>query len=175
MELKNKIEAVLFTLGKFVSLEDLGKYCETGSIGMVKEALEELKKDYQNKNCSLELQEHEGKVKLNIKKEYGYLTNKLLSSTELDSPTTKTLAVIAYKQPLMQSDVIKIRGNKAYDHIKSLKESNLITSDKSGRTRVLKLTNNFYEYFDIAKEDTEKLKDFVNSKGLQKMFDEKKK
>ena len=174
MELKNKVEAVLFTLGKFVSLEDLGKYCEVGSIGLIKEALEELKRDYIGKNCSLEIQEHEGKVKLNIKKEYGYLTNKLLSNTELDSPTTKTLAIIAYKQPLMQSEVIKMRGNKAYDHIKALKESNLITSDKSGRTRVLKLTNNFYEYFDIAKEDTEKLMDFVNSRGLQKMFDENK-
>ena len=46
-ELKYKVEAVLFTLGKFVSLEDLGRYCEVGSIGMVKEALEELKKDYE--------------------------------------------------------------------------------------------------------------------------------
>ena|SRR3989344_6753651 len=171
LEVKHKIEAILFTLGKFVSLEDLAKYCEIGSAGLVKEALEELKKDYQNKTCSLEIQELEGKFKLNIKKEFGFLTNKLLSSNELDSPTTKTLAIIAYKQPVTQNEVIKIRGNKAYDHIKSLKESNLVTAEKKGRTRLLKLTGNFYEYFDIPEtEAKEKIKSLVEEQGLKKMF-----
>ena len=171
LEVKHKIEAVLFTLGKFVSLEDLAKYCELGSIGLVKEALEELKKDYQVRTGSLEVQEHEDKVKLNIKKEFGYLTNKLLSSNELDSPTTKTLAIIAYKQPVTQNEVIKMRGNKAYDHIKSLKESNLVTAEKKGRTRLLKLTNNFYEYFDVMETEVkEKFKAAVEEAGIKKMF-----
>ena len=170
-ELKYKVEAVLFTLGKFVSLEDLGRYCEVGSIGMVKEALEELKKDYENKNCALEIQENEGKFKLNIKKKFGYLTNRLLSGSELDSPTTKTLAIIAYKQPVTQSEVIKIRGNKAYDHIKYLRENNLVSAEKKGRTRLLKVTNNFYEYFDIAESEAkDKIKQVVEEQGIKKMF-----
>ena len=49
-----------------------------------------------------------------------------------------------------ESKVIKIRGNKAYDHIKLLKESELITAEKAGRTRLLKLTQKFYDYFDVA-------------------------
>lgn len=170
-EIKNKIEAILFTLGKFVSLEDLAKYCEIGSLGVIKEALEDLKKDYQNRFGSLEVQEHEGRIKLNIKKEFGFLTNKLLTSNELDSPTTKTLAIIAYKQPVTQNEVIKIRGNKAYDHIKSLKLGNLVTSEKKGRTRLLKLTQNFYEYFDIAENEVkDKIKTNVEEHGLKKMF-----
>ena len=170
-EVKHKIEAVLFTLGKFVSLEELGNFCEIGSVGLVKEALEELKKDYQSRRGSLEIQEHEGKVKLNIKKEFGHLTNKLLSNKEMDSPTTKTLAIIAYKQPVTQNEVIKMRGNKAYDHIKSLKENNLITAEKKGRTRLLKVTNNFYEYFDIAESEAkDKIKQAVEEQGMKKMF-----
>ena len=170
-EIKHKVEAVLFTLGKFVSQEDLGKFCEIGSPGIIKEAIEELRKDYQNRNCSLEVQEHEGKFKLNIRKEFGYLTNKLLSSNELDNPTTKTLAIIAYKQPVTQNEVIKLRGNKAYDHIKSLRENNLITSEKKGRTRLLKVTNNFYEYFDIAENEAkDKIKAAVEEAGIKKMF-----
>ena len=171
LEVKHKIEAILFTLGKYVSLEELTKYCEIGSIGLIKEALEELKKDYINRNCSLEIQEHEGKIKLNIKKEFGFLTNRLLTSKELDNPTTKTLAIIAYKQPVTQNEVIKIRGNKAYDHIKSLKENNLVISEKKGRTRLLKLTQNFYEYFDIAEtEAKDKIKTAVEEQGIKKMF-----
>ena len=171
IEVKHKIEAILFTLGKFVSLEEVAVYCEIGSVGLVKEALEELKKDYQTKGSSLEIQEHEGKVKLNIKKEFGQLANKLLSSKELDSPTTKTLAIIAYKQPVTQSEVIKIRGNKAYDHIKDLKESNLVASEKKGRTRLLKVTPNFYEYFDILESEAkDKIKQSVEEQGIKKMF-----
>ncbi len=170
-ELKHRIEAVLFTLGKFLSLEDIGKFCEVGSPGAVKEALEDLRRDYANRNCALEIEEVDGKFKLNIKKEFGYLTNKLLASKEMDSPTTKTLAIIAYKQPVTQSEVIKIRGNKAYDHIKALRESNLITAERKGRTRLLKVTGNFYEYFDIAEtEAKDKIKQAVEELGLKKMF-----
>lgn len=170
-ELKYKIEAVLFTIGRFVSLEDLSKFCEIGSPGVVKEALDALRNDYINRNCALEIEENEGRFKLNIRKEFGYLTNRLLSSKEMDSPTTKTLAVIAYKQPVTQSEVIKIRGNKAYEHIKSLKESSLISSERNGRTRMLKVTSNFYEYFDIAEtEAKDKIKQAVEEQGLKKMF-----
>jgi len=115
--------------------------------------MDQLEKDYSTRDTSITIQKHENKYKLNIKKEYGYLINKLLSSKEFDSPTTKTLAIIAYKNPAIQADIIKIRGNKAYDHIKSLLESNLVTSEKHGRTRLLKLTPSFYDYFDIAEKE----------------------
>ncbi|MCX6256024.1 MAG: SMC-Scp complex subunit ScpB, partial [Bacteroidia bacterium] len=53
------------------------------------------------------------KWKLTIKKEYLYLTEKLLSDCEFDFPTQETLAMVAYKNPALQCDIIKIRGNKA--------------------------------------------------------------
>ena len=65
-------------------------------------------------------------------------------------PVQKTLAIIAFKNPVLQAEVIKIRGNKAYDHIKLLKDEGLLISEKSGRTKLLKLTPQFYDYFDIA-------------------------
>ena len=139
--LASRLGAVLFTLGKFVSLEEIGTYCEISSVGIVKEALEELKRDYQNNGNSLEIQEHEGKFKLNIKKEFGPLANRLLSSKEMDSPTTKTLAIIAYKQPIKQSVVINIRGNKAYDHIKKFSDAGLVKGKRAGHTKELSLSS----------------------------------
>jgi len=61
--------------------------------------------------------------------------------------------MIAYKQPVEQSMIIKLRGNSAYDHIKQLKDQSFVTSEKSGRTRVLKLSKTFYSYFDVNKEE----------------------
>ena len=45
-----------------------------------------------------------------------------------------------------------MRGNGAYDQIKKLKELEFLTSEKRGRTRLLKLTAKFYDYFDIVED-----------------------
>ncbi len=147
---KNKVEAVLFTTGRFLDVEELARMCGIGSVGYVKEVLEELRKDYETRSCALQITEQGTKFKLNIKKDYLYLTETLLTDCELDRPTQETLAVIAYKNPAMQSEIIKIRGNGAYDHIKVLKDFDFITSEPSGRTRILKLSSKFYDYFDIV-------------------------
>lgn len=172
---KNKIEAILFTTGRFMGIEEISKLCGIGSIGFVREALQELKNEYQNKGSSLEILEENGKWKLNIKKQYSPLTHQLLTNTELDKPTQETLAIIAFKQPALQADVIKIRGNKAYDHIHALKEANFIVSEKFGRTRLLKLAQKFFDYFDIAESDLKSQMEETGRKVLTNPTAEEKK
>ncbi len=149
---KNKVEAVLFTTGRFLGLEEISKMCGIGSLGYLKELLHELKKEYYEKASALEISEQGDKWKLNIKKDYLFLTESLLTDCELDRPTQETLAIIAYKSPIFQNEVIKIRGNTAYDHVKLLKELDFVTSEPSGRTRVLKVTQKFYDYFDVVED-----------------------
>lgn len=149
---KNKVETILFTTGRFIGLEELGRLTGIGSAGYLKEVADTLKNEYETKNGSLQIIEQGSKYKLAIKKEYLYLTESLLTDSELDKPTQETLAVIAYKNPAFQSEIIKIRGNKAYDHIKLLKELDFVTSVPSGRTSILKLTNKFYDYFDVIED-----------------------
>jgi len=161
---KNKVEAVLFTTGKYISLEELGKMSGIGSIGYLKEVIQALKQDYDGKNGALEIIEQGDRWKLNIRKGYLYLTETLLTDSELDKPTQETLAVIAYKNPASQSEIIKIRGNTAYDHVKILKELDFVTSEPMGRTRILKLTNKFYDYFDVVENQLRsKMQNAVNS------------
>jgi chromosome segregation and condensation protein ScpB len=59
----------------------------------------------------------------------------------------KTLALIAYKQPINQSLVVKYRNNKAYDHLKLLLDEAFIKKEPKGRTFVLTTTTKFIEYF----------------------------
>lgn len=151
-EIKNKIEAILFTTGRFMDVEEIAKLCGVGSIGIVRDALKELIEDYVKKDSSLEIIEEVGRFKLNIRKKYGYLTTNLLNDAELDRPTQETLSIIAYKQPILQCDIIKIRGSSAYDHIKILKDEEFITSERYGRSRLLKLAPKFYDYFDVVED-----------------------
>lgn len=149
-EVKNKVEAVLFITGRAMSLEEIAQFCNIGSVGSLKDAMHELMKEYQNRPGGLEILCEDGKYRLNIKRQYNHLSTKLLSGAELDAPTQATLALIAYKQPILQSDIIKMRGNTAYDHVHHLKEIEFIASEKHGRTRSLKLAPKFFEYFDVV-------------------------
>ena len=91
---------------------------------------------------------------MDISEKYHFLINKLATgSAEFTKAEQETLAIIAYKQPIKQSVVIKIRGNKSYDHISQLKEKGLISSEKLGRSRLLKLTPHFFDYFDVSEKE----------------------
>lgn len=157
---KKKVETVLFTTGRYIGLDELSKMCGIGSVGYLKQVIESLKSDYSTRDSSLEVIQQGEKWKLGIRKQYLYLTETLLTDSELDKGTQETLAVIAYKNPAMQSDIIKIRGNGAYDHIKILKELDFIASEQSGRTRILKLSQKFFDYFDVVEDQ---LKSKMNS------------
>ena len=160
---KNKAETVLFTTGRFLNLDEISKLSGIGSVGYLKELLDGLKKDYETRNGALEIISQGEKWKINIRKEYLHLTENLLTDAELDRPTQETLAVIAYKNPAQQHEIIKIRGNKAYDHISILKELDFVTSEPSGRSRLLKLTQKFYDYFDVVADQLQaKLKEAEN-------------
>ncbi|MBT3865855.1 SMC-Scp complex subunit ScpB [Candidatus Woesearchaeota archaeon] len=147
------VEAVLYTTGKYMAIDEIAEACGLGSVGVVKDAIKNLQDQYEKSEGALEIQEHEGRFKLNTKKKYGFIASKLSGEAEFDGPTIKTLAVIAYKSPVIQSEIIGVRGNKAYDHISQLKEDGLISSERHGRSRMLKLSNKFFEYFDVAEKE----------------------
>ena len=87
---------------------------------------------------------------MDVKSEYASLVNKIATGKpEFTKAEQETLAVIAYKQPVKQSVVIKIRGNKAYEHIKNFIETGLLKAKRAGHTRELSLSDEFYDYFHL--------------------------
>jgi segregation and condensation protein B len=148
-DVKNKVEAILFTTGRFLSVEDISTLTGISSFEQIKDALNNLMQEYNSRTSSLQIIQQGNQYKLTLKKDYMYLTTQLLRDTELNKPLQETLALIAYKQPALQSLIVKMRGNTAYEHIAKLTELEFIESEKHGRTRLLKTTPKFYEYFDI--------------------------
>jgi len=163
-DVKKKVEAILFTTGRFMSVEEVAAMAGIGSSGFVAKTLDELRKDYEIKNSALVVINENSKWKLNIRKEYLHLTLRLLADCEMERPFQETLAVIAYKNPVLQSDIIKIRGNGGYEHVKFLRENGFISSERYGRTRLLKLTSKFFDYFDIVEDQ---LKSKFDSLGIK--------
>ena len=159
MSLKHKVEAILFSTGKKILVDEIAKLCRK-PVDDIKAALEDLKLDYERKESSLQVVEEGLYWKLIVKEEHLPLVRNIVTSTELSKTMMETLAVIAWKSPVKQSEVIKLRTNKAYDHLRELEESGYITREKHGRTKLIRLTAKFFEYFDVPEDKLkEKFKD----------------
>ncbi|MEA1907091.1 MAG: SMC-Scp complex subunit ScpB [Euryarchaeota archaeon] len=74
---------------------------------------------------------------------------KSFAPKELPAPVLRTLSMIAYHQPVKQSDIVRIRGNSTYSHIHTLNEMGLIASTPEGHTKLLTTTPGFAEYFGL--------------------------
>ena len=145
-----KIEAVLFISGKFLNVQELVMYSDLNPI-IIKEVLDKLQEKYEGENSAIEIVEKNGLWKMDVKKEFEGIINKLATgSSEFSKSEQETLAIIAYKQPMKQSVLIKIRSNKAYEHIKKFSELGLIRKKRLGHTWELSLSDDFYDYFNVS-------------------------
>jgi len=154
---KNKVEALMFAVAKRIHLEEISKITGIIDIETIKSVLNELKTEYDAKGSSMVLNdEGDGYWKLTVKDHYLPMVQKVVTQTELDRPLMETLAVIAWKYPVLQADVIKIRHNKAYDHLKQLEDLGFIARNRFGRTNKITLTQKFFEYFDLPSKDQAK-------------------
>lgn len=150
--LKRKIESILFSAGKNLTTQDIAQYVGT-SVADVEELLRELQEDYiKNPATSLRIVRYGDEWKLTVRSEFTSLMDKIATQTDLTKTVMETLAVIAYKAPVLQSDVIKIRTNKAYEHLGELERLGYINRVKQGRTKLIRLAPKFFEYFDIPEE-----------------------
>ncbi|USN45797.1 MAG: SMC-Scp complex subunit ScpB [Candidatus Woesearchaeota archaeon] len=146
---EQKVEAVLFASGKFLSVEYIAEVTQL-SKQVVKKALDKLQKAYdENKNSALKLFEEDGLWKMNVKEEYTEVVHGILAETEMSRAVMETLALVAYKSPVLQADIVKVKGSSAYDYIAELEKKGFITREKYQRSFKLKVTEKFHDYFDV--------------------------
>lgn len=150
-ENRKKVEAVLFISGRFLSLQELIGLTDINPI-LLRKILSDLEDRY--KDSAIEIVKRDNKWKMDVSQEYTGLVNRLAGgNAEFTSAEQETLAIIAYKQPMKQSVLIKIRGNKAYDHVKSFVSMGLVKKKKIGHTAELSLSEEFYDYFQMEKNE----------------------
>jgi len=154
IEAAGKVEAALFVAGRFLTLQELIMLTDINPI-QLKSILYDLEKKYFE--GTLRIIRRKESYKMDIAEKYHYLINKLATgSSEFTKAEKETLAIIAYKQPVKQSVVIKIRGNKSYDHIRKFRNLGLVMAKREGHTLILTLSEEFYEYFNVSKSNNQK-------------------
>jgi len=152
-ELVKRIQVILFAAGRPISLEELISMTREQEPRAIKKAIAELEKQMEERDSPLMVVEYADAWKLAIKDQYLTFITDLIPSMDLDKATLETLAIIAWRHPVLQADVVKIRTSNAYEHIAKLVDLGFISKERHGRSFVIKPTNKFFEYFDLPSKE----------------------
>src|SRR5210317_277194 len=96
-----RLEALLFAYGKYVEEEELNKVLNFKNL---KSSLKKLQEKYDTLDTAIKLIQNQTSWKLTVKDDYLDLVKNIVTKTELDRPTMETLAVIAFKNPILQTE-----------------------------------------------------------------------
>ena len=145
------IEAALYVSGRPLDIKTLGAILKTRSKKKIQSYARTLMEEYSKRDGALEILEFDdGRFVLQLKTQYVTMVKRLAMRPLLTTGPLKTLAYIAYHQPVVQSHVTAVRGSQAYAHIRELKRSGLITTEKLGRTQIIKTSDVFADYFNLS-------------------------
>lgn len=144
-----KLEAIFFVSGRWLNMQEIISLSDLNPI-IIRELIEKLRERYDEKDSAIEIIEKSEMWKMDVRQEFSEIINKLATgSAEFTKAEQETLAIIAFKQPIKQSVITKIRGNKSYDHVKKFFDLGLIKKKKEGHTHLLTLSDDFYDYFSV--------------------------
>lgn len=146
-ENKELIESALFMAPGSLELGDIAKIVNTSNKKHVEEMLAEIMFEYNNGSRGIEVVCQDGCYQMRVKPVHLEKVKHLALRAEMPRSVQRTLALIALKEPIKQSLVVKYRNVKAYDHLKLLLEQGFIRREPAGRTYIVRTTSKFKEYF----------------------------
>ena len=135
------IEAGLYVAGRPLDLKTLANVSGTRSKKKVMKLARALVADYLNRDTALEVLELEGeRFVMQLKVEYTGNVRKLATRPLLSAGPLKTLSYIAFRQPILQTQVIDVRGHHSYGHLKQLEDMELVSREGVGRKKMIRTT-----------------------------------
>ena len=167
--LETLLEAMLFSAGRSLSVSEISE-----NLGYEEEEILESIGNLQStikrrRAGGLQVVEIGGKWAMEVKPGIADHLPKETKS-ELPPKLLKAAALIAYHQPMPQSRLVELLGQRAYDHIRELAQAGLIGRRRDGNTRRLTTTRRFSEMFGCPHTDRKKVKawfrEMVTTSGM---------
>ncbi len=169
LPLETLLEATLFSAGRSLSIPELSE-----NLGYEDEEILESMTNLQStikrrRGGGIQIVEIGGKWAMEVKPSIADHLPKETKS-ELPPKLLKAAALIAYHQPMPQSRLVELLGQRAYDHIRELAQAGLVGRRRDGNTRRLTTTRRFSEMFGCPHTDRKKVKawfrEMVTSSGM---------
>lgn len=150
------LEALLFTTRHPLSTQRVGEMMDVPSAKILRNAVAELNRQYEATGRSFRIEQVAGGYQMLTLAEYGPLLNKLYQrevDSKLSRSALETLAIIAYKQPVLRAEVEAIRGVASGETIRNLMEKHLVKiagrAEEAGRPILYGTTKRFLEIFGL--------------------------
>jgi segregation and condensation protein B len=149
--LASKIEAILYLKAQPLPIPKIAEYAQSDR-DAVEEGLIELMESYSHRESALEVVETPEGYCLQLRETFHSLVQTLIP-VDLGVGALRTLAAIALKGSISQTDLIELRGSGAYDHVKELVELGFVRKKRQveGRSYWLQVSDKFYQYFQVDK------------------------
>ncbi|MCF0142612.1 MAG: SMC-Scp complex subunit ScpB [Parasporobacterium sp.] len=157
--LKSAIEAILFSMGKSVSLNTLCDVLEETPAN-IRTVIKEMQKEYSYDDRGIEIVEMEGSFQMCTKQSLYDVLIKIVALPKdyrLTDVQLETLSIIAYKQPITKIEIEKIRGVDSGHAVNRLIEAGLVEEkgrlNTPGRPILVGTTEEFLRRFGLTSKD----------------------
>ena len=164
------VEAVLFASDEPLSAERLVSIVEAGGVKQIRECIERLNKKYEEGEFSFRIEQIAGGYQMMTLSEFNYWLKKLVrvrTDTKLSAAALETLAIVAYKQPVIRADIEAIRGVASGEVIRNLMFKGLVKivgkAEVLGRPMRYGTTKKFLDVFGLGS-----LKDLPTAEELKR-------
>ena len=161
--LAQTIEAILYLKAQPLTVAELAELagCDRAQI---EEGLIHLMQEYAHRASALEVSETPNGYVLQLRESYHHLIQQLLPA-DLGIGALRTLAAIALKGKVSQTELVDIRGSNAYQHVQELVELGFVRKRRQseGRSYWLQVTEKFHQYFQLNPDQTLELTQYLKS------------
>jgi len=155
-ETKKIVEGLLFAVHEPISVRKISEAVEGTDAKQIKEIIQQLREEYDTQDRAFQIEEIANGFQLLSRPEYHEWISKIRKKTgeaKLSQAAVETMAIIAYKQPIIRADVEAIRGVQSGQMIRTLVEKGLVKivgrDEVLGRPLLYGTTKKFLEHFGL--------------------------
>lgn len=151
IEIVQRIEAILYLKARPLRLGELVEYAQCDR-SIVQAALRQLMQDYSQRESALDVVETTEGFVLQLRSGFEALVQTLIP-VDLGVGALRTLAAIALKKGITQTELVDLRGSGAYQQVQTLVEQGFVQKRRHKETRSywLQVTDKFHRYFQTQK------------------------
>lgn len=163
MDSKGAVEAALYSASDKLSLSEIAEKTSI-PVEEVRTAVMDLRREYEERDSAIQIAKIGTEYRMMLRPEYSECTGNF-AKAELSGGVLRTLTTIAYYQPVMQAELLKLRGPRVYDDVHTLVEMDFVSKKRAGNTWELTTTKKFAEYFGIGSTKIKDIQAWIKSKS----------
>ena len=170
---KRVVEALLFATDSPVTADRLRSIVDSVGTEQIQNIIEQLNEEYEKEGRCFHIIEVGGGYQFATRPQYATWIRKLYRGrrlSRLSSAALETLAIIAFKGPIIRAEIEVVRGVNVEGVLKTLLERNLITvvgrEETPGRPLLYDTTQDFLVYFGLNS-----LSDLPKPRELEELLD----